>query len=381
MARPMKTLLTNWIDGMKLNKSLFENSESALLRHIQIGLSAFINNNNFGLIHKKDLSQSSFELKVSKFDNENYKIVLKDCFAITYNGAIIDISADTGNEVSQICKLSDLKELNSKNPEYYLALSVNYEKRIPTGEPNVTEQPLRQPFVIPEYRLELIPSETYNISAAHGNILVVGKFLIANNALNWDESYIPACTSISSHPELIKAYDAISENVNIVQISLYNIIYKVINKNQKSPLAFNIKVVCEKVIYQVSSLFFSLKHSYQNYPPINLVSEISCFANQLKMSIDFLPEKEKEDMLLYFKEWSDVSPAKFEEFLNYMIHLDYNHQEISESFDTVLEFTTFISELLKRLSELDLIGKRKTDKNMVVRETGTKAKKGFRMID
>jgi hypothetical protein len=109
---------------------------------------------------------------------------------------------------------------------------------------------------------------------------------------------------------------------------------------------------------------------------------VSEFASFLKMAIDFLPEKEKEDLLLYFKEWSEISPGKFEEYLNEIIEIEYAHYDIHKAFKTAEEFCNVITDLFRKLSELDLIGKRKADKNMVVREINTKQqRKGFKMID
>ena len=84
---------------------------------------------------------------------------------------------------------------------------------------------------------------------------------------------------------------------------------------------------------------------------------------------------------MYFKEWSDVAPGKFDEFLTTVIEIDYTHQNLALVFEQVSEFTGFISELFKKLSELDLIGKKRGDKNMFVREINPKQTKKFKIID
>jgi hypothetical protein len=162
---------------------------------------------------------------------------------------------------------------------------------------------------------------------------------------------------------------------------MYNIIFKVNNKHHKSPLAYNIKSVCEKVIYPLSSKFFSIHQLYKLRSPVEFVKDINEITFILKLAIDFLPAKEKEDLLLYLKEWNEVAPSEFEELLNNVINLSYNHEDISSSMEIIEALLEFLAPTFKRLSELDLIGKRKSDKNLVVRETSVKAKKGFRLID
>lgn len=120
-------------------------------------------------------------------------------------------------------------------------------------------------------------------------------------------------------------------------------------------------------------------------PPIFLAETVVQLANEIKLTLDFMPEKEKEEMLNYFKEWNQISPAAFVELVGLVIDLDYDHNNIYESFVPVLNLLARLSELFEKLSQLDLIGSRK-QKDIFVRELDVNEgkpakKKGFNLLD
>jgi hypothetical protein len=208
---------------------------------------------------------------------------------------------------------------------------------------------------------------------------------LKNEELIWDNTYIPPCTTVQCFPMLRQFYNSFATDLNIVQTATYSIIQKVINKNQNLPLAFNVKYVCEKIVYTVSSLFFNFRFILFQLPPIQLINNVVLVANQFKMALDFLPEKEKEDLQLYFKEWTEISPGRFDEMLAAVIEVDYDHENISDSMKPIIDFLKVSADLFQRLDELELIGRRK-ENNAFVREisgnqnNGPK-KKGFSLLD
>ena len=68
------------------------------------------------------------------------------------------------------------------------------------------------------------------------------------------------------------------------------------------------------------------------HPPVYLAETVVQLANEIKLTLDFMPEKKKEEMLSYFKEQSQFSSAAFYELLETAIDLDYNHNNIYDSF-------------------------------------------------
>ena len=377
----INNLPTNWTNGMKINKLHFENSESSIFDSIHDSNSIHLFDFNFGLLEPSENQKDSLELTVVKSLADNFIVKLSRCRAVTYGGLRIEITPELVKEITFSTSLGSNISKNSNQLSYYLIVTVDYSSRVPSGNPDPKEEPLRYPKVHPGYALSLIESANYSLSDLNAYSLIIGKFDLKGNDLMWDKSYIPASLNMQCFPLLRSYYNSISEEINTIQVSLYNIIYKVINKNQNTPLSFNLKFVCERMIFYVSSLFFQYRFVLYQKSPIETVNSVVQIANHLTLSIDLLPEKEKEDLLLYFKEWSDVAPGKFDEFLTTVIEIDYNHQNLALVFEQVSEFTGFISELFKKLSELDLIGKKRGDKNMFVREINPKQTKKFKIID
>lgn len=373
-------LLTNWAGGMKIESAHFENSELALMGLASDSLSNLISPFNFGL---RDTSKSQFqsiEITVSRTVNDSYQITLSRLHAITYGGILIDVTPESTGDLKTTFR-PDSGKGESTKADFFILVTANVNKRIPTGQADPAETPARQPFVHPEYALEVINLESYNPNRIPLRALVIGKLTRRADEYIWDKDYIPPVVCIKSYSLLKQKYNFIAENFNVLQISLYNIIYKVVNKGKNIPLAFNIKLIAEKVVYPLSSFSFTLRHSVPNSSPLHLVDILSQIAGCLKFSIEFLHEKEKEDLLNYFKEWSDLAPARLDELFTEMIEMDYDHHDISYSINVCAEFVKEFAELFKRISELDIIGARKSDHSLAVRETSSKPQKKFRLID
>lgn len=378
-------LPTNWTDGMKISRMNFINSETALFGAIHNAFGAFLTNYNYGILPPDVNEKSSLEIEVIKSQADNFLLKLKLCKAVTAGGIFIELNSDTSSELT-FSETIDFKSLkNNPNPQFFLLISVDYSVRMPFGTPSPDESPARHPFSAPYYQLHILEANEINHKQLGINHVCIGKFKIKSEELIWDSTYIPPCSAIQSFPLLRQNYNTMANHLNSIQVATYSIIQKVINKNQNSPLAFNIKYVCEKLVQVVSSMFFPFRFKFFQLPPIELVNSIILVANQFKMALDFLPEKEKEDLQLYFKEWVEISPGKFDELLSSVIEVDYDHENISDCLTILSEFLSVTADLFQKLDDLELIGRRK-ESNAFVREiSGNQAagpkKKGFSLLD
>ena len=378
-------LPTNWSNGMKMSRQNFIDSETSFFASIHDAIAISRTNYNYGLLEHADGQKSSLEVEVIKSQADNFLIKLSICRAITAGGIRIEINPEVCVELTLNEKVDYRALKNNPNPHFFLVISVDYSERVPFGPPSPDEFPARHPFAAPFYQLHVLEANEVNHKELGKNHLCIGKFKLKNEELVWDTAYIPPSSSIKSFPKLRQDYNNFANHLNSIQTATYSIIQKVINKNQNLPLAFNVKYVCEKIVYVVSSLFFTFRFKLHQLPPIELVDKLVIVANQFKMAMDFLPEKEKEDLQLYFKEWTDISPGRFDELLASVIEVDYDHENISDTLIPLAEFLNVTSDLFQKLDELELIGKRK-ESNAFVREisgnqnSGPK-KKGFSLLD
>ena len=151
-------LPVNWIDGMKISKNHFLQSDNHLQESIITSRNIYINDHNFGLLNNHESPNGSFLLL---FDStkESVEITLKTCFAITRGGAYINIVNQ--NQIRfQFSPLLDNQKDTIK--DWDLIISVNPFQRVPVGIPDINENPPRHPFTEPKYSLEVLPSANVN---------------------------------------------------------------------------------------------------------------------------------------------------------------------------------------------------------------------------
>jgi len=385
MLPEIKHNTTNWIDGMKINKFHFINSENALFDFIRDATATRINNNNYGLLAPLPNEKKSLELIVVQAQSSNFKLNITTCRAVTAGGCRIEITANNLQQLACDTKVETSQNANGKkggwSSNYLAIITVNPFNRQPSGQAEATEFPLRQPNTIYDYQLSIISEEEFNASDSCAFHLPVARFKAHNLELVLDNSYIPPCSTIKAHGGTINLYNSIAEYFSNIQSLSSSIAQKVIAKAQNTPLAQNIKLVCEKNVWQISENFFLYRNSYHQESPINLLNVIVQLANSIKVTFSFIIEKEKEEVLQYFKEWNDMSPAKFDDMLNTVIDLDYNHLNIAETFAPAITFLQEWDSLLQKLNELELIG-RKKQKDLFVRQmdsTDNKPKGGGRI--
>ena len=77
-------MLTNWMNGMKINNFHLENSETAQLSELQRSLSIYINENNYGVYCNDQKHGESFDCSISKSIGDNYLIKLTKLRGVTY---------------------------------------------------------------------------------------------------------------------------------------------------------------------------------------------------------------------------------------------------------------------------------------------------------
>jgi hypothetical protein len=382
MLPQIKHNLTNWVDGMKIHRLHFIDSENAFVDAVRDVRATVATTYSFGLLPPGSGDKKSLDLKILKAQSDHFKISLSICRAITVGGARIEIMVQQDQEL--LCEdrldYSVNAGIGNNKPEAFLAIiTVDPFYRVPSGEPTA-ETPPRNPYCVPKYALHVVSEDSMNQQDLGTYHLPVARFISKNDELIVDPAYIPPCASIKAHATMIHLYNSLGALFNHIQDYGTLIVQKVVNKGQNAPLAQNVKKLCVRSVEFISSMFFSYRNILPQQAPVFVAESVVKLANYLKLELDFMPEKEKEEMLLYFKEWNDISPAAFEELLANCIELEYNHYQIQESFVPLIQFATKWKELLEKLNELELIGRRK-EKDIFVGKVYQEKKKGFSLLD
>jgi hypothetical protein len=106
-------------------------------------------------------------------------------------------------------------------------------------------------------------------------------------------------------------------------------------------------------------------------PPLYLFENIASFARIIRNTIDCNTAAQKEELLNYFTNWSELKQGDFEKLLTYCINFEYDHNEISVNVDQFSEFVQIMTSLFSKLESLAYIGKKK-ETNIFVKEQTVK---------
>lgn len=354
-------LQVNWVDGMKINKSHFLAIQN-YVNYVANGLGQIhLTDVNFGLISNAQLGNA---LKFNFFvDNHKMvKVKLDECKAISRGGErifITPIIAHFLNVEAEYNLQNDEDELRGGQEKNLLInVSVNPYNFVPFGEPDPDENPPRYPFLVPEFSLSIVP-ETKNKSGFHKNHLTIGKIIVNSAEAYIDETYIPACTTVESHPKLLELHGFINRFYGQLEIHTIQIIQKIHTKNQNNHLSMMILDLSDKISMFLAGNINASKQTSTFEPPVYMLDKVVSLGRVMKNYVDSKSGSGKEELLNYFAEWCSLQQGDFEIMFSNLVNTDYDHSDMYVLIDKVITFIRTIDELFASLSRLDYIGRKK----------------------
>jgi hypothetical protein len=372
MDRIIEHQLVNWVDGMKISKAHFQQTEDYFMDCLCDNIATRLNHYNYGLLPSSRVKATSGEFEINEQFNHRVEIKLHRCHAITSGGYRICYEPE-GSEF-MMCDFSIDKEEKLKPEETHIwdvILGVNPFNRVPAGLPDADENPPRHPNVGPSCQLTVLPSGQANPERMGMYHLIIGRIRYKNNCIEVDNNYIPPCTSMSSHRDLLEYYEKFSGYISRIETASRNIIAKVQNQQKSSTIAININQVCKEIMRYISMVYFMYRNTGRTMEPLRVVNYFSSLAHICISVFSFLNKQEKEELLKYFYEWNDVTPGTFEDILAETAGIIYNHNNIRESMITVEQFLNIFSELWMNLGKLEYIGQSKDNVIVTVKSSQT----------
>jgi hypothetical protein len=372
MPAPIRNSNVNWVNGMKIRKEHFIQQDNAMEDKLKDVAACFLNAHNFGLLpiwlNEGTSCKVAFHVGNQKFLDIN----ISHLRALTRGGARIEIIEDlpVKNFSLDISKEMEAAK-KEENGNYYIMLSIDLFNREPFGELAAEEEPPRYPYIVPSYKVNLISEKDTAKTGMEPWSLFIGKISIKQDRLEIPEDYIPACMSLNSHTKLIDFRLSVEKFYNQLELNLVSIIRKIREKGQDSSLSSSVLLLSENLLGFVSTNILKVKWQLPDQPPINLFENIAGFARLIRNTIDSNSAAQKEEMLNYFTNWSELKQGDFERLLVYCINFEYNHNEIINSVYEFTEFVLIINTLFTKLESLAYIGKKK-ETNIFVKEQTSK---------
>lgn len=370
MLFPLKKILVNWVDGMKTGKEHLQQTEDYFIDSIRDTVNIQLTNYNFGMLPPAYGEKTSSDFEILERITNHVEIELRRCNAITAGGCRININPYNHGEYLKLDYLfeAEKKEANKEKENLYwdVILSIRPFDRVPTGIPDPDETPLRHPDANTGYELIIKPAGQVSAEQLGMNHLIIGRITRIGDRMEVDKSYIPPCTSMSSHLDLVGYYEQFGKFLNNIETSSHKMLQKINERENNSAIAINIKSVCEDLLRYISTVFFEYRNKGRFYTPIDAIAVFSSLAHTCYVSIDFIPKKKREEMLQYFYEWSDITPGNFIDLLSVVLEMTYDHHNIRGMMVDVERFLSAFSFLWDKLCSLEYIGQHK--ENIVVAE-------------
>lgn len=360
-----KKLLVNWTDCMPLSAAIFKQQDNYFIDSIRDSIEVRTNHFNYGLLPVRQSRNVDNGIRISQHVTGHIEVRLQFCNAITSSGIRIDYDTEeTGEELVKNYSVESDAQKNVR--QWDIILAVDPFKRAACGELNPDETPPRHPNSQPAYSLYVMPKGEVNTKELGAHYITIGRIRKDAERFMVDADFIPPCTTMNSHSELLNYYTNFGNMFRLLENYNKLIIAKVHNRENRSELAANISLVCREMLRYIASFQYDYVNKGAYYAPIDMLGHISSLAHILYVGFSFLSGPQKEEVLKYFYEWSDVTPGSFEELLSNTLEMLYDHTDIRASMIQANSFMFTIGELWQRLSTLEYIGQHK--ENIVVSE-------------
>lgn len=358
----------NWEDGMDIDAEDLIMTENFLLSNIYRMKQTSMPALGYGLLPDRalDSQQQGTDIEVHHTVTDKVEICVNRCLGVTRGGYIVDYKSgvDDNMELKIVIPADTIRrESTGKSNRWNILLTVLPYERILSGTPDNTALPPRYPYVESSCTLSLSPIERTKITS---DVLILGRIRMEGERFLLDYTYIPPCTALTAHSELIRYYRYFGQMFNAIERSSKDIVAKVINRSDSSPIALNTCSLCKSILQYTALRFFEYRNMGMFWHPSKLLECYSTFAHVCLNTLNFLEKNEKEDLMQYFYEWSDINPAVFESLLNEAIDIEYEHTDLQPALFVIEKCLKAWSDLWQILASLDYIGRHKD--NIVIGE-------------
>jgi hypothetical protein len=361
MLPPFKSLPVNWIDGMKINKEHLEQTDNYSKDSVRDAIALQINDFNFGLCPPTEEGISSLNLNISVDPLKIIRVDLKTCRAVTPGGNRIEFgyqsSFKVNNEIEKLT--SELIFENTKENNFYVVLYINSFARIPFGQPDNDETPPRHPFVMPEYKIQILPESQINLSSIPFNSIILSKLQYIAGKMMVNKNFIPACTMVKCSSILLDEYFKLGNLLGETGKNISIIIAKINEKSQSSTLVKSCIALCNQVSDFIATNLGAYRWILSNQPPVYWLNVFLELAYKINITLNNLNAKDREELVGYICEWIEEGPSDFNEKMNKLIRSEYNHSDIESTLNCANDFMQMVYSVFNKLAQLDFIGKKK----------------------
>ncbi len=350
-----KYLPINWVNGLKLTSDHFFASQNAVTETINREAGRVLTSYDYGLGEDIEGVGSNLEFDISGDTLSSVCVRLKCCNAITRGGLPIIYHEGMYGDAVPSAVITD-SGMSNEDSDYVVLLSVDPYTPVLVGAPDPDEVPLHHPYVLPSIKIHIMPKNQVNKSFYDYNFLIIAEIMKRGNSYSVNYDYIPPVQRCGYHDgiktfitQLSRIMRSINENVR----TIYN---RNISDRRRDTLADNTFKLCDAFSTFFCSKIFYIEQIAKEQAPIFLIQAINEFTNEINYALLRMPETERESLLQYYYEWTNVTPSEFLTRVEEVINIVYDHTEINRTLSKIGTFMTLVSRMFQKMSELEYIG-------------------------
>ncbi len=360
MRDSIKHFPVNWIDGMKINKSHFiaqdDAQKDALNDVAALGLSPI----RYGILPSSAGGEDTCNIKVSLDNQNNLRVSVLSCQAVTPGGVRIAIPALAGQKDTDGVPATSFQfSPTAGEAAWWVVLVVNPFDRQPAGSPDLSENPPRYPSALPSYSVQVVSDSQYRQYTQHPYALTIGKVTVNGNAIRVEDEYIPPCISLSAHPDLLALHGELDHFLSSLELRCTQIVQKILKKSQHNEMSELVMFLCDRIMLHLGQAITQLRWMMLHESPASLISSVVSLGRVMKNTIDLRSGSGKEELMNYLSEWCELKQGELEGMLSGLANLRYDNNDINRNIRTIVQFVQVIGKLFDTLSNLEFIGKRR----------------------
>ncbi len=351
MLPELKHFPVNWADGMKVSRHHFVSNEAWLQDSLRDTACLGLTDYNYGLLPSSP-KEPALDLSIRE-DRQSQRLLvqLHRCRALTRGGCRIEITPHT---IASLDGVNSPLQLpyhlkDAGNLQYHIILMVHPQQRVPAGTPDPEEQPLRYPHTLPEYRLDVVPSQQTTDFDPQTYHLTLGKFRVVAGEVQLDP-YIPACMSVRSHPDLYQYYREMEGILMDMGNQLTALVRKLRFVGAQDVLEINLRTLAEQMAGFIFQQVDDYKWLYAEQPPIHMMLLCVKLARMMRSVSLLMPEEQRSALYQYINQ--GFAPQTFESSLDMLLNLSYDHQQLRAVLDQNRKAMDNLSAVFTKLPQM-----------------------------
>jgi hypothetical protein len=361
----------NWVDGMKISKDHFINTNEYIEALSSYVAGSLMEPFRYGLIYHSACLDGDGRVQnqdlVINIGEDSISLYVNRLFAISFGGNFVQISPEM--EITRNIETEKIAAYltERKSKDFYIVLRIDMENYIPFGVPSPIENSARLPFISPQFTLFLVPASEVSNSFFQSNLLPIGKIVYNGSKFTIDKEYIMPCSVAIANDTIKQIVQRALAELDGTFKNLWTIIEITNNKNSQNELAESLRRVCIRLIMSTQPDYRTLRNFILLSTPFRSFQLLHRFGSICDYSIRSLSPKDREELLNYLSEWSDLKQSDIVNTLASFNDYDYHHYDPRGSLEGIFKQYRVLSTIFATLAQLEFIGK-KRGQNIFIKE-------------